>query len=116
MATENDIVLIYIETAPIIFARIETIMPDNKPDWYHVKLLFLQVPLQSVTWILKNDYINGETFTMNGKQMRLERVVCPDDPSSETDDQKSRKESVKSNATAQVISLKDLKKNESNKP
>ncbi len=110
MATENDIVLIYMEAAPLAFARIENITPDNKPDWYHVKLFFLQVPLQSVTWILKNDYINGETFTMNGKQMRLERVVCPEDPPSETDDQKSRKKPVKSNGTAQVISLKDLKK------
>ncbi|MBW2592637.1 MAG: hypothetical protein JRE58_06505 [Deltaproteobacteria bacterium] len=110
MATENDIVLIYMEATPLTFARIENITPDNKPDWYHVRLLFLQVPLQSVTWILKNNYINGETFTMDGKQMRLERVVCPNDPSSETDDKKSRKEPVKSSGTAQVISLKDLKK------
>ncbi len=111
MAAENDIVLIYIEETPLTFARIETIAPDNKPDWYHIKLLFLQVPLQSVTWILKNDYINGETFTMNGKQMRLERIVCPKEtPFEPKNGKKIQKKTVTSNGNAQIISLKDLKK------
>ena len=50
MATENDIVLIHFEDQPLSFARIESILPDDKPDWYHVKLLMLQVPLQVVTF------------------------------------------------------------------
>ena len=78
MAKENDIVLIYFEDQPLSFARVEQIIPDNKPDWYHVKLLMLQVPLQVVTWILRDRYIMGDEFTMNGKRMRLERVVCPE--------------------------------------
>ncbi len=78
MATENDIVLIHFEDQPLSFARIEEILPDNKPDWYHVKLLMLQIPLQVVTWILRDRYILGDEFTMNGKRMRLERVVCPE--------------------------------------
>jgi hypothetical protein len=111
MAAENDIVLIYIEDTPQIFARIEAIAPDSKPDWYHVKLLLLQVPLQSVTWILKNDYINGEIFTMNGKQMRMERIVCPENPRFEPKDGgKNQKKTGGSKGTAQIISLKDLKK------
>ena len=77
MASEKDIVLIYLEEKPVAFARIESILADIKPDWYHVKLLMLQIPLQIVTWILKDVYINGETFTMNGKEMRLERVESP---------------------------------------
>jgi hypothetical protein len=78
MAEENDIVLIHFEDQPLSFARVEQIRPDNKPDWYHVKLLMLQVPLQVVTWILRDRYIMGDEFTMNGKRMRLERVVCPE--------------------------------------
>ena len=77
MAKENDVVLIYFEDKPLSFARIESILPDAKPNWYHVKLLLLQVPLQVVTWILRDLYINGEEFTMNGKRMRLEPVVAP---------------------------------------
>ena len=78
MAKEKDIVLIHFEDQPLSFARIEEILPDSKPDWYHVKLLMLQIPLQVVTWILRDRYILGDEFTMNGKRMRLERVVCPE--------------------------------------
>ena len=79
MAQENDVILIYIEGKPAGFARIEDISPDIKKDWYHVKLLLLQVPLQSVTWILRDIYIDGAEFTMNGNNMRLELVACPPD-------------------------------------
>ncbi|MEJ2041004.1 MAG: hypothetical protein P8X55_19065, partial [Desulfosarcinaceae bacterium] len=86
--TINDIVLIYFEGNPLSFARIEAIEPDVKRGWYHVKLLLLQIPLQVVTWILRDVYINGETFTMDGKEMRLERVVSPPDayPDEDQDD------------------------------
>jgi hypothetical protein len=110
MATENDIVLIYLEENPMAFARIEGILPDSKPDWYHVKLLILQVPIQVVTWILRDIYINGETFQMNGKAMRLELVEVPS-----TDD-KFEKEDPQPESTknpeqkGSVISLKDFKK------
>jgi hypothetical protein len=112
MATEKDLVIIYFEDNPLSFARIENILPDSKPDWYHVKLLLLQMPPQLVTWILRDVYINGGEFTMNGKRMRLEKVVVPDEPKSpekigkkdETD------ESAEAAGKAKVISLKDIKK------
>jgi hypothetical protein len=77
MATINDIVLIYLEDSPVSFARIESILPDAKKDWYHIKFLMLQIPLQVVTWILKDEYLNGDEFFMNGKQMKLKKVECP---------------------------------------
>lgn len=79
MTVENDIVLIYMEDTPVSFARVEDIQADSKKDWYHIKLLMLQVPLQVVTWILKDDYINGEEFYMGGKKMKLERVEVPEE-------------------------------------
>ena len=110
MATENDIVLIYLEENPMAFARIESILPDSKPDWYHVRLLILQVPLQVVTWILRDVYINGETFSMNSKQMRLERIQAPETQA----DSEKNKESIdgpgSSKQKGSVISLKDFKK------
>ena len=78
MAIEKDIVLIYSEDTPLTFARIEEISPDIKPNWYHVKLLILQMPLQPVTWILRDSYINGEEFTMDGRKVRLELIECPE--------------------------------------
>nr|WP_320015920.1 hypothetical protein [uncultured Desulfobacter sp.] len=80
MAEIKDIVLIYMEDAPVSFARIEDIVPDHKKDWYQIRLLMLQIPLQVVTWILKAEYINGDVFSMNGKSMRLEKVEAPVEP------------------------------------
>jgi hypothetical protein len=112
MPTENDIVLIHFEDQPLSFARIEQILPDNKPDWYHVKLLMLQVPLQVVTWILRDRYIAGDEFTMNGKRMRLAPVVSPDpaagdDAPPHTDAPGS---AAPNKGDATVISLADKKK------
>lgn len=87
MTQENDIVLIYLEDKPMTFARIEEITADHKPNWFHVKLMMLQVPLQVVSWILKDVYINGDEYTMGGQRMRLERVECPDTLEGDADDQ-----------------------------
>lgn len=83
MTFEKDIVLIYYEDTPLAFARIEEIWEDDKPDWFHVKLLFLQLPVHSATWILKGAYIDGDEFTMGGKRMRLEKVICPEEDQDE---------------------------------
>ena len=109
MATINDVVLIYFEDKPLIFARIEDISPDVKKDWYLVKLLILQVPLQVVTWILKEAYISGDEFTMNEKRMRLEKVECPEDQSTE-DITDGSSEKINVDKDSNVISFSDLKK------
>ncbi len=106
MAQTNDIVLIYLEDAPVCFARIESIVPDAKKDWYHIKLLMLQIPVQTVTWILKDEYINGSSFNMNGKKMRLEKVEPPDEPEPAPDTDTAEKDN-----DAKIISFADLKKN-----
>ena len=105
MVNENDVVLIYFENQPLMFARIERFTPDAKAGWFHVKLLPLQLPLQPITWILRDAYINGEEFTMNGKKMRLEPVVCPEIPGDNNSKQKDKRTDG-----AQVISLAGLKK------
>ncbi len=105
----NDVVLIYLEEKPQVFARVEAIEPDAKRGWFQIKLLLLQIPLQIVTWILRDTYINGETFTMDGKPIRLERVASPEktalppDPATVPGD---TSDPPKGN----VISLTDLKR------
>lgn len=115
MTTIQDIVLIYYEDQPFSFARVEEILPDAKRDWYHVKLLLLQIPLQTVTWILKNAYINGDEFTMGGKRMRIEPVAAPDE--AKTDEKKTdvtpkglkKPGLVKKTGGSKVVSLSDRK-------
>jgi len=112
MTAENDIVLIHFEGQPLSYARIEQILPDNKPDWYHVKLLMLQIPLQVVTWILRDRYIAGDEFTMNGKRMRLERVVHPESTPGEDDHLENvpSEPPAPNKGNATIISLADKKK------
>ncbi len=118
MTQENDIVLIYLEGKPMTFARIEDIAADHKKDWFHVKLLMLQVPLQVVSWILKDVYINGDEFKMGGQSMRLERVECPDTLEEDVDDQddeileeeEKTEEAPAGEGESKVISFMDRKK------
>lgn len=116
MTTINDLVLIHLEDAPVSFARVEHIEPDVKKDWYQIKLLMLQVPLQVVTWILKDDYINGDDFFMNGKRMKLVKVEAPvEQPDLVPDTGKLNPEEPSPedkavNKKDNVISLSDFKK------
>lgn len=117
MTVENDIVLIYIEDTPASFARVETIEADSKKDWFQIKLLMLQVPVQVVTWILKDIYINGEAFFMGGKKMRLEVVECPEEekspaqvPFSDNKNETSGNENESETRNAEIISFAELKK------
>jgi len=117
MARVNDVVLIYLEDAPVSFARVESILPDAKKDWYHIKLLMLNIPLQVVTWILKDDYINGGQFNMNGKKMRMETVETPIEdlplskPAASLDIEKHENKDPDQKSGENIISFADLKKN-----
>ena len=74
---EGDLVLIHYQDSPALYARIEAIEPDVKKDWYQVTLLLLTIPCQTVTWILREEYINGSPFTMGGEPVRLEGIKKP---------------------------------------
>jgi hypothetical protein len=74
MRREGEIVLIYYQDQPTVFARVEAIEPDIKKDWYQISLLMLTLPTRSVTWILRESYIDGAPFTMGGTPMRFETV------------------------------------------
>ena len=71
---EGNVVLIYYQDQPSIFARIEFIEPDMKKGWYQITLLLLTIPTRTVTWILRESYIQGDTFQMDGRSIRLEVV------------------------------------------
>ncbi len=74
MRREGEVILIYYRDQPTVYARIESIEFDIKKGWYQVTLLLLTVPAQTVTWILREAYIDGEPFTMGDIPVRLEEV------------------------------------------
>ena len=110
MGTVGDVVLIYCEDQPVFFARIEDISSDRRRDWYRVRLLVLQIPLTEVHWILRSEYINGESFTMNGRNMRIEKVVGllePESGSSASDSDLGKDDTL---GNDKVISIFDRKR------
>ncbi len=109
----NDIVLIHVEDSPYSFARIEDIRDDWKKGWYHVTFLMLQVPLLVATWILRDAYIDGAEFTMDGQRIRLEKVVAPPSETPVPDPEpapKDKNEPSGKTETGKVISFEKLKK------
>lgn len=110
MATIGDIVLVYHEASPAFFARIEDIWADRKPEWYCVKLLVLEVPVVETVWILREAYINGETFTMKGISTRLEKVKGPGESRSESASEEKDEGKKADPSGKKVISLFHRKK------
>ena len=103
--TEGDVVLIHYQDKPAAYARIEAIEADVKKDWYHVTLLLLTIPAQTVTWILREEYINGTPFTMGGQPVTLGRVERGA-PEREQEEKKKTPEKTKREKPTKVIPLK----------
>jgi hypothetical protein len=118
MTQEGDVVLVNMDNAPVFFARIESITEDVKPEWFHVKLLVLKIPLLTITWILREPYINGTEFTMGGRPMRIEQVVAPEDevevpPAEEKDAPPvpgKKKTAVQTETSGKVVSMFDRRR------
>ncbi len=106
MATIGDVVLIYCEEQPAFFARIEDISADRKRDWYQVRLLVLQIPLTEAVWILRDVYIDGEGFTMNGRRIKIEKVTGQRDRLPSDSDFRKRDDPIND----KVISIFDRKR------
>ena len=110
MNIEGDLVLIYYKDEPGVYARIERIEPDVKKDWYQVTLILLTIPHQVITWILREEYINGQVFTMGGNSMRMEkieRLAFKDQDGQETEETKDNDKEEKKPAKIVQFKKKD---------
>ena len=87
MLAVNDLVLVHLDRQPAFYARIDEITPDIKKGWYQVELLLLTFPSQILVWILDNDHLQGEEFTMGGQPVQL--VLVPPKPAPEPEEQKT---------------------------
>lgn len=87
MLAVNDVVVVHLDRQPAFYARINDINPDVKRGWYQVELLLLTFPPQTLVWILDNDHLQGEEFTMGGQPVQL--VLVPPKPAPEPEKPKS---------------------------
>ena len=87
MLAVNDLVLVHLDRQPAFYARINDITPDVKKGWHQVELLLLTFPPQTLVWILDNDHLQEEEFTMGGQPVQL--VLVPPKPVPELEKPKS---------------------------
>jgi len=87
MLTVNDVVAVHLDRQPSFYARINDITPDIKRGWYQVEILLLTFPPQTLVWILDNDHLQGEEFTMGGQPVQL--VLVPPKPAPEPEEPRS---------------------------
>jgi len=109
MANVGDVVLVYHREKSAFFARIDSIEPDIKKDWFRVQLLILTIPLRTVTWILREEYINGIPFTMEDNPVRIQAVNPLTPKSDSANKKKGAKRRVSSRHGKKVIPFKKLK-------
>ena len=72
---EGEVLLVFFQNEPAFFIRIENILADKKRGWWHVQFITLTLPINEMSWILKDDHIRGGEFTMQNNPVHLERVV-----------------------------------------
>ncbi|HPX51545.1 MAG TPA: hypothetical protein PLR49_14030 [Deltaproteobacteria bacterium] len=77
MRSIGDVIAVYIDDKPSVYARVESIIPDIKPHWFQVRLLFLSFPPQETTWILREEYLEGSPFTMKDIPVRIMALGKP---------------------------------------
>ena len=69
-----EVVAISIDGKPSVYGRIEGYDADRRPRWYQVDILLLTFPPQNLTWILREEQIDGEPFTMDGVPVEIKTV------------------------------------------
>ena len=112
----GDVVLIHFKEEPSFFARIDSIEPDIKKDWFHVKLLILAIPLTTVTWILREEYLNGVPFTIEGNPLRIEPVRPFDPDLHEREDKMEMPEGTRTANGSKVVPFAKPKKDDRKGP
>lgn len=110
MATIGDVVEVYYREKPAFFARIDSITPDIKKNWFMVELLILTTPLRKVTWTLREEYINGVPFTMEGNEIRIEAINPLPIEKDSVDDPEKPTNKVLSNEGRKILPFKKPKK------
>ena len=73
----RDVILVHVDDKPSFYARVEEILLDRKGGWRQLRFQVLTLPPQELTWILEPSQIDGETFTMGGTPVRIERLADP---------------------------------------
>lgn len=79
MFQPGQVVLVHIEDQPGFFALIEGIEPDRKKGWWQMTFVVLALPLKRMTWVLDDEQLRGQAFTMNQVPIQIKQLELPED-------------------------------------
>lgn len=105
MLSPGDVVAVYFDNTPSVYARIEMISTDIKPHWYQIRLLFLSFPPQEATWILREEYLEGSEFTMKDTPIKIIPLPKPG-----TDEISVQSKHPKNSNAGSVLSFENFRK------
>lgn len=74
MVVEGEVVLIHLNCSPAYFARVDRIEPDVKDGWWKLELLLLTLPVERLTWVIREEHMSGAQFMINEALIRIEQV------------------------------------------
>ncbi len=111
----GDLVLIHHRQQAVVYARVEEILADGKPGWWQVRLMMLQIPPREVTWILRDEYIDGEEFTMGGDVVQLTPVPAPAPSPKDPEPEELPLPDIDVGGDGKVVSLADRLRNKTDK-
>ncbi len=62
----GDIILVGMPSG-VFYGMVESIVPDGKKNWFHLKFKLLILPPVEITWILRAPQMSGDIFTINNE-------------------------------------------------
>jgi len=106
----GDLILLYVDSKPTIYARVESVENDIKAGWFRITMLLLSFPWQVVTWILKEEYIDGTPFTMEGVPIQLTSLPQPGKIPKNQDNTKTESDKEHNPPGGEIISIEEIRK------
>ena len=79
MFSAGQVIIVYVDDEPGFFARVERVQPDRKKGWWQLTFLMLAIPLKSMSWVLDDEQMRGQPFTMNEVAMQIKQVEAPEE-------------------------------------
>jgi hypothetical protein len=121
MVSENSIVLIHEKKSDVTFscyARVDKIEGDIKPGWYNITFKILIPGYEDLNLTLREEYLNGEEFTVGGNPIRIEEVppvknsiyAKQENHVEDSNNDKSEAEGNEPQQMSKVIDLEEYKK------
>ena len=106
MFSVGQVIIVYVDDEPGFFARVERVQPDRKKGWWQATFLMLAIPLKTTSWVLDDEQMRGQPFTMNGVAMQIKLVESTEEEYFR-DAEKQTAENKKDKQSGNVFSMFD---------